>query len=138
MAPADQIIWPVIIAVCLIGGALLVLNSAVRMFLVRDAYERLSAMTPATGFGLPLIVIGAGVELTWQHGFHWAVWARIVVVVTAAVLVSSVGSNVLGRAAYLSGAPLDPATRFNDLAAEPDWPDTPPAGTDPPDAGRDR
>jgi len=32
---------------------------------------------------------------------------------------SSVGSNNLGRAAYRSGAPVDPRTRPNELAEEP-------------------
>lgn len=113
----------VVTAVFMIGGALLVLHSAIAMFRVPDAYARLSAMTPATGFGLPLIVIGAALENTWEFGFDWAMWGRIAIIVTAMVLVSSVGSNVLGRAVYMSGAPLDPDTRFNDLAEPPDWED---------------
>lgn len=117
----EGIIMTGIVGLLMIGGALFVLNSAIAMFRVHDAYERLSVMTPATGLGLPLIVIGAGVEHTWGFRFEWEVWGRIVIIVAAMVLVSSVGSNVLGRAAYMSGAPLARKTMFNDLAEEPAW-----------------
>lgn len=125
----EEIIMTGIVGLLMIGGALFVLNSAVAMFRVHDAYERLSVMTPATGLGLPLIVIGAGVEHTWEYRFEWEVWGRVVIIVTAMILVSSVGSNVLGRAVYMSGAPLDPQTMFNDLAEEPAWLADPSSGT---------
>lgn len=117
----EEIIMTSIVGLLMIGGGLFVINSAIAMFRVHDAYERLSAMTPATGLGLPLIVIGVGVEHTWEYRFEWEVWGRVAIIVTAMVLVSSVGSNVLGRAVYMSGAPLDPKTMFNDLAEEPAW-----------------
>lgn len=125
----EEIIMTGIVGLLMIGGALFVLNSAVAMFRVHDAYERLSVMTPATGLGLPLIVIGAGVEHTWEYRFEWEVWGRVVIIVTAMILVSSVGSNVLGRAVYMSGAPLNPKTMFNDLAEEPAWLADPSSGT---------
>lgn len=120
-----------LVGILMISGALIVLNSAVIMFRVDDAYERLNAMTPATGFGLPLIVIGTGIEQTWEHGFAWSVWGRVVVIIAAMILVSSGGSNVLARAVYMSGAPLGPRVQFNDLAEDPDERDHDPDAPEP-------
>lgn len=49
----EEIIMTSIVGLLMIGGGLFVINSAIAMFRVHDAYERLSAMTPATGLGLP-------------------------------------------------------------------------------------
>lgn len=109
----------IIVGVLMIGGAVIVLNSAVAMLRTDDAYTRLSVLTPATGVGLPLVVLGTAIEQTYQVGFTWGTWGKVVIIISAMVLVSSVGSNVLGRAVYLSGAPLSKRTVFNDLAEEP-------------------
>jgi len=41
---------------------------------------------------------------------------KLILAVLASLIVSSVASNTLGRAAYRSGAPVDPKTEPNELA----------------------
>lgn len=106
----------VVIAVLVVGGALLVLVSAVSMLRERDSMSRINALSPATGMGLPLIVFGAYLQEFWTVG--WTVVAVIQLLITWAALlvVSSVASNALARAAVLSGAPVHPDTKPNELA----------------------
>lgn len=107
-----------IVALC-VGGALLVLLSAVAMLRERDAYARINVLSPATGMGMPLIVLGAYLQKLTVTGFSLASLLKLLVTLAALVVVSSVASNVLARAAYLSGAPVDPRTDPQDLASEP-------------------
>jgi multicomponent Na+:H+ antiporter subunit G len=109
--------YEIVAAVLILSGALLVLLSAVSMIRARDALQMMNVFSPATGMGLPLVVAGVFVHLTGRDGFDW--WTLLVAVLTicALVVVSSLASNTLARAAYQSGAPLDPATRPQDLAA---------------------
>jgi multicomponent Na+:H+ antiporter subunit G len=104
-------------AVLILAGAVLVLLSAVSMVRAQDALQMMNVFSPATGMGLPLVVIGVFVHLTGLNGLDG--WTLLVALVTicALVVVSSLASNTLARAAYQSGAPLDPATHPQDLAA---------------------
>lgn len=110
----------IIVGFCVIVGALLVLTVSVAFFKERDAISRINALGPATALGLPLIVLGAFVESTWRDGFGGWMLFKTLLTIVSLVLVSSVASNVLGRAAYLSGTPLDPETSPNDLAVDPE------------------
>ncbi|WP_168582909.1 cation:proton antiporter [Gephyromycinifex aptenodytis] len=118
-----DIVLDVIISVACVLGALFVLLSAAAMLRTNDALSRINVLSPATGVGLPLIVIAAYIHSARLHGFD--VWALVQLVVTlvALLVVSSVASNTLSRAAYLSGARVDPRTHPQELAE-------PPAGTD--------
>ena len=105
----------------LAGGLLMLLGSlffaitAIGMLRSRDAISRVNNLSPATGAGLPLIIIGAAVhdlsagDLTVLDG------VKAALAVGAALVVSSVASNMLGRAAYRSQQQLDPRTLSNDL-----------------------
>lgn len=115
----NSILAILIPALC-IGGALLVLLSAVAMLRERDAYARINVLSPATGMGLPMIVVGAYLHKLTVSGFSGAALVKLLVTLAALLIVSSVASNTLARAAYLSGAPVDPRTRPQDLANEPD------------------
>ena len=107
-------------AALLVLGSLAVLLTAVAMVRVRDAVSRVNVLSPVTAFGLPLIVVGEYVSTTAHHGFTpWGL-VRLVITVVALLVVSSLASNALARAAVLSGAPIDPATAPNDLAEEPE------------------
>ena len=101
-------------------GALLVLSSAVAMLRQTDAISRINAFSPATGLGLPLIVTAAFVHRWSLHGFDVVDLFKTVVTITALLVVSSVATNILARAAYLSGAPVDPRTDPQDLARAPE------------------
>lgn len=105
----------------LVAGLLMLLGSlffavtAIGMLRSRDAISRVNNLSPATGVGLPLIIIGAAVhdlaagDLTVLDGLKAAL------AIGAALVVSSVASNMLGRAAYRSQHELDPRTLSNAL-----------------------
>lgn len=99
-----------------IAGSLSFLISAVALLRVRDAVSRLNALTPATALGLPLILLAALIQQSLTNGWSWADGGKVLLAIAGSVLVSSVASNTLGRAAYRSGAPLDPVTEPNELA----------------------
>lgn len=109
-------VYELIAAVLILGGALLVLLSAVSMLRAKDALQMMNVFSPATGMGLPLVVIGIFVHLTGRDGFEWWTLLMAAVTICALVIVSSLASNTLARATYQSGAPLDPATHPQDLA----------------------
>lgn len=105
----------VVAAVLVLAGACWVLVSAVAMHRVSDALSRVNALGPATGVGLPWIVIGAWLHTLTVHPFAWVDVAKVAVTIVALLIVSSVASNVLARASVLSGAETDPETSPNDL-----------------------
>lgn len=109
-------VYELIASVLILGGALLVLLSAVSMLRAKDALQMMNVFSPATGMGLPLVVIGIFVHLTGRDRFEWWTLLMAAVTICALVIVSSLASNTLARAVYQSGAPLDPATRPQDLA----------------------
>ncbi len=105
----------------IVAGLLMLLGSlffavtAIGMLRSRDAISRVNNLSPATAAGLPLIIIGAAVhdlaagDLTVLDG------VKAALAVGAALVVSSVASNMLGRAAYRSQQELDPRTLSNAL-----------------------
>ena len=105
--------------ILLVAGSLSVLLTAVTMVRVRDAVSRINALSPVTAFGLPLIVLGEYVSTTAHHGFSTWGLVRLLITLVALLVVSSMASNALARAAVLSGARIDPATAPDDLAEEP-------------------
>lgn len=110
----------VLAGVLVVVGALFMLTSAVAMLRESDALTRINVLSPATGMGLPLIVVAAWLDRLVEHGFEWLPLFQTIVTIAALLVVSSVASNTLARAAYLSGAPVDPATDPQDLARDPD------------------
>jgi multicomponent Na+:H+ antiporter subunit G len=105
-----------VVGVLVIGGALFFLVTAVGMLRSRDAVSRVNNLSPATGMGLPLIIIGAFVHETAEEGWSTLVLVKAALSVFASLVVSSVASNVLGRAAYRTQQVFDPTTRADALA----------------------
>lgn len=106
-------------AVSVVLGAVFVLGSALAMHRQRDALARVNVLSPATGLGMPLIVIGAFLHRWAVAGFSGVDLLKTVVTVGALLVVSSVASNVLARSTYLSGAEVAPQTSPQELANEP-------------------
>lgn len=100
----------VVVGVLVIGGSLFFLVSAVAMLRTRDAISRVNSMSPATGMGLPLILVGALVHDAATYGWSWENLVKVLLAIAAALVVSSVASNILGRAAYRTAPDLDPHT----------------------------
>lgn len=109
----------ILIAVLLLGGAFWMLTAALSMFHARDSLSRINVLSPATGLGLPMIVIGAFLQHTRTTGLDPFVLVKTLLTALALIIVSSIASNVLARAAYLSGSPVDPRTAPQDLARAP-------------------
>lgn len=105
----------ILVSTCVIVGAFFVLTVAVAFFKEPDAVSRINALGPATGLGMPLIVLGVGIEWGWTTGFTAGLIVKTLLTILALILVSSVASNVMARSAYMSGAPLDERTSPNDL-----------------------
>lgn len=101
---------------CAVLGSLGFLVSAVAVLRVRDAVSRVNSLGPATAVGLPLILIAALVEQGLTEGWSWINAIEALLAIFAAIVVSSLASNMLGRAAYRSGADIDPATEPNELS----------------------
>jgi multicomponent Na+:H+ antiporter subunit G len=106
----------VIAGVFAIVGALGFLVSAVAVLRVRDAVSRVNSLGPATAVGVPLILTAALIQQSITAGWVWGDLVKVLLAIAGSVIVSSVASNTLGRAAYRSGAALDPKTRPNELA----------------------
>lgn len=109
----------IVVGVLTIGGAGLVLLSAVAMLRVDDALSRVNVLSPATGLGLPMIVTGVFVKDVQLNGFDLYDLVKVLIAITGFIIVSSVASNTLGRSAYRSGARIDPDTSPNELADPP-------------------
>lgn len=111
-----NLVLTVVVAVLCIGGSIFVLLSAIAMHRTRDGLSRINVLSGATGIGLPAMVLGVYLQHVTVHGFDVIDLIKLFVAIGGFIIMSSVASNALGRAAYRSGAPLDPATDPNDLA----------------------
>lgn len=102
----------------IIGTILIVLgtaafvSAAIGVLRLPDLYSRISAITTAAGIGIALIVLGVVLHEPGGLNIPKAALAIVINLATAAV-----GGHALGRAGYLTGAPLAKQTRFNDLEA---------------------
>lgn len=119
-APDLPLAVEVVVGALVVVGAFVVLASAIAMMRARDALTRINVLSPATGLGLPLVVVGAYVHKVALSGFSAWGFFQMLLTILALLIVSSVASNTLARAAYASGAKVDPRTRPQDLAREPD------------------
>ncbi|MGB3829662.1 MAG: monovalent cation/H(+) antiporter subunit G [Ornithinimicrobium sp.] len=106
----------IIIGFFAIGGALCVLVSAVAMIRTHDALSRINVLSPATGLGLPALVLAAYLNHVNDVGMDWIDLTKVLVAIAGFIIMSSVASNTLGRATYRSGALVDPDTSPNELA----------------------
>ncbi len=105
----------VVVGVLAITGGIFFLITGVALLRARDAVTRVNLMGPATGVGLPLVILAALVHDTHVNEFSWENLVLSLLAIVAALVVSSIASNTLGRAAYRSEADLDPSTQYNDL-----------------------
>ena len=114
-AAEGSVIADLVVGVPAILGALCFLVSAIAMTRVGDALSRINVLSVATGLGMTLFVIATFTHETVRGGFSWVTLLEAVVAIGATLGVTSVASVTLARAAYRSGAELDPRTRYDDL-----------------------
>ncbi|MBD8507205.1 monovalent cation/H(+) antiporter subunit G [Hoyosella sp. G463] len=98
-------------AVLIVLGTLAFVAAAIGVLKLPDLYARISAITTASGLGLALIILGVMLHDPDALNIVKAVLAIVINLATAAV-----GGHALGRAGYLTGAPLTPRTGYDELA----------------------
>lgn len=118
MSPVgSSLVTDLLIGVPALLGALCFLVAAVSMARAGDALTRINVLSVATGLGMMLFIVAAYVnDLT--GGFRWLGLIMALVAFGATVVVTTVASITLARAAYRSEHGLDPRTAYDDLAQE--------------------
>ena len=92
-------------AVLVLLGAVWVLLSAIAMHRVGDALSRVNALGPATGVGIPWIVIGAWLHNLTVHAFSW------IDVVKVAITLGAIALHYLMYWTILATHPYEKSTR---------------------------
>lgn len=106
-----------LIGVLALLGSLCFLVAAVTMSRAGDSLTRINILSVATGLGMMLFILSAYVhELT--SGFSWMATLMALVALGATVVVTTVASITLARAAYRADGRLDPRTAYDDIAEE--------------------
>jgi multicomponent Na+:H+ antiporter subunit G len=103
----------IITFVLIIIGATLMFPAALGIVRLPDIYMRISAATKAATLGAGCLLLAVAV-----HFNDPGVTGRAVAVIVFILLTAPVGAHMLGRAAYLNGAPLWYKTRLDDLKGQ--------------------
>lgn len=83
-----------------IAGSIFIFVTARAMYLAPDALSQVNMVGPAVGLGLPLLIAANLVYSFATEGFVLGYLIRAIVAITALLVVSSVGSSVMGRALH--------------------------------------
>lgn len=95
----------ILAGLAILGGSLVVGVAALGLVRLRDPFMRMHAATKAGVVGAGLIVLGSAMALAQPAALVLGVLCVVFLVVT-----SPIASHALGRAAYISGAPIAPET----------------------------
>lgn len=112
-------------------GAFFMFVAALGVFRLPDLYMRLHANTKSATFGTFFLLLGAAI-----HFWDFSITARAVAIMIFLFATAPAAGHMIGRAAYISGAPLWEGTLSDDLKGKYD-PKTheltePPLTDDPP------
>jgi multicomponent Na+:H+ antiporter subunit G len=105
------VIRPIVAALLLAAGVAFIMIAGVGIARLPDVFQRMHAATKAGGIGTSLVVLGALVAGDAVRP------ATAVLTIVFMLLTLSVASQLLARAAYMSGAPLHEVDRDDPLAA---------------------
>jgi monovalent cation/proton antiporter MnhG/PhaG subunit len=94
----------------LVGGAALCLLAAAGVLRLPDFFMRMHAATKAGVVGCGLVLIGAGCA-----DGTTGTWVKVGIALVFLLLTTPVAGHLLGRAAYVGGAPLWQGTASDDL-----------------------
>ncbi|MBI5670405.1 MAG: monovalent cation/H(+) antiporter subunit G [Chloroflexi bacterium] len=103
-------IQTVISAILLTLGALLMLLAGIGILRLPDVFLRMSATSKAATLGVILIMVATAVYFN-----DLGVTARAMGIVIFIILTVPVSAHMIGRAAYITGVPLWPETRIDEL-----------------------
>jgi multicomponent Na+:H+ antiporter subunit G len=116
----------VVVAAVLLGaGVVFITIASIGVARLPDVFQRMHAATKAGGIGTSLVVLGVLVA----GGVAWPLTG--VLTIAFMLLTLSVASQLMARAAYLSGSPIEGLDRGDPLAGvldrrAADTPQTPP------------
>ena len=89
-----------IISVLILIAAIAFLDEVIEMWRAPDALTRVNLTGPATGVGVPLLII-ANMIRSIADGDEWyVVLVKSVIAIVACLMVASVGSFVMGRSVH--------------------------------------
>lgn len=94
--------WPaaILAGVLALLGALFVFVSARAMYLAPDAISQINMLGPATGVGLPLLILANLVHSWSLHGWETGEFIRAIGAIFLLLIVQSVGSYIMGRSLH--------------------------------------
>lgn len=94
--------WPLAIltGVLALLGAVFVFVSARAMYLAPDAISQINMLGPATGVGLPLLILANLVHSWGVHGWETGEFLRAIGAIFLLLVVQSVGSYIMGRSLH--------------------------------------
>lgn len=114
---SNALVTDLLIGVPALLGSLCFLVAAVSMARAGDALTRINILSVATGLGM-MLFIGAAYVNDLSSGFRWAGLVMALVAFGATVVVTTVASMTLARAAYRADHHLDPRTAYDDLESD--------------------
>ncbi|NYZ14733.1 Na+/H+ antiporter subunit G [Azospirillum sp. RWY-5-1] len=100
----------ILAAILLLAGSGIVLIAAVGVARLPDAYLRMHAATKAGVVGAGTVLLGAAVAFGSPEA-----WLTVLFALACLLLTTPIASHLLGRAAYVSGAPLWHGTQVDHL-----------------------
>ena len=109
--PAAHPTRPAHVTLAVVLGTILGVLSAVGILRMPDVYIRLQVASKASSLGIALLMIGVA-----AHFDELSVTVRALLVVAFLFLTAPVAAHAIGRAAYLTGAPLAASTEVDELA----------------------
>jgi monovalent cation/proton antiporter MnhG/PhaG subunit len=95
----------ILAGICILGGAMVVAIAALGLFRLPDSFTRMHAATKAGVLGSGLLMLGVGLSLGSASAIITGLAGVAFLLAT-----SPLASHALGRAAYVSGAPIASAT----------------------------
>lgn len=96
--------------ILLVTGGVFILVSGYGVLTMPDLYMRMSASTKSSTLGVGCMLLAAAL-----HFDEFGISARLVATVAFIFLTAPVAAHMIGRAGYISGAPLWEGTRVDDL-----------------------
>lgn len=102
----------VVVLVLLGLGIFFVASAALGMLRFPDVFSRMHAITKAGTLGVGLCVTSAAV----YFGTDLSLVVRAVAIIAFTLLTAPVSAQMIGRAAYLAGAPRAPETHIDRIA----------------------
>jgi multicomponent Na+:H+ antiporter subunit G len=91
-------------------GSFFMFVAALGVFRMPDLYMRLQSNTKSATFGVGFIMLGAAF-----HFWEFAISIRALAILLFLFVTSPVAAHLLGRSAYIAGAPLWEGTLSDDL-----------------------